>query len=526
MKKLTLLPLFLVAVAFLTAGAEVPQLMNFQGILTDPAGVPLANDTNSVLFTIYDAPAGGSSKWSETQSVATDAQGRFNISLGAVSPIDDTVFKQMDRYLGIKIGADAEMSPRTQIVSVGFTQRISTLDGSASGGTITGTGSGTGIWIKDVTYALRDSTSSYGVWSVSSGISGVVGEGESRGIWGYCSPVSGEGTGVYGNVVASALSSTDKGVYGTSDNFGVYGDGDDVGTYGTGGSIGVQGEATANTSYGGNFNGELYGVFGQGIATAGIGAFGVYGSSSSVLAGDAGVYGSSDEYAVYGNTSSGAGDWGLYTPDDIFVGGACTGCLSSFAARNGSNTPLEAGTPVTIMGAESPLISGSQPVMVVRPAQAGDEVVGIVLKAAKIVEIPVHSASPMVARSKSPVERLSPEEYTSTDQNLPTATGTLPQTARLDEASFPKEKSLRYSAGAAQPGSLLVIVTHGPTYVKVDGSVSAGNLLVAGSRAGIAQVAEPILVVGINVAPAGVIGKVLGQPDATTGLVPVLVTLK
>jgi hypothetical protein len=286
----------------------------------------------------------------------------------------------------------------------------------------------------------------------------------------------------------------------------VYGDGDDVGVYGTGDISGVQGEATANTSSGGSFSGELYGVLGQGLATAGIGT--------------------SDEYGVYGVTSNGAGDWGLYTPDDIFVGGACTGCLSSFAARNGSDTPLEAGTPVTIMSAESPLISGSQPVMVVRPAQAGDEVVGVVLKAARIVEIPVHSVPRMIAQSKSPVEKLSPEKFASIDQNPPTATEVFPQVARPDEAGFPKEKSLRYSAGAAQPGELLVIVTHGPTYVKVNGTVSAGDLLVAGLSVGTAQIAEPTLIAGVRVPPAGVIGKALGQPDPKTGLAPVLVTLK
>ena len=526
MKPYFILLWLLLAASTVTVRADVPQLINFQGILTDPAGIPLVSDTNSVDFNIWDAAAAGNSKWAETQSVITDGQGRFSVLLGSITPIEDTIFIQPDRWLGVKVGADPELSPRTQIVSVGFAQRISTLDGSASGGTIRGTGSGVGIWLKNLTYALRDSTTSYGVWSVSSGISGVVGEGESRGVWGFCTPVSGEGAGVFGNVPASALSSSDKGVHGVSDNFGVYGDGDDVGVYGTGDIIGVQGEATANTSYGGSFSGELSGVVGQGIATAGIGAYGVRGASSSVLAGDRGVFGSSDEIGVYGSTSNGAGDWGLYTPNDIFVGGACTGCLSSFAARNGSDTPLEAGTPVAIIGAESPLISGSQPVMVVRPAQAGEEVVGIVLKAARIVEIPVHSVPHMVAQSKSPVEQLSPEKFASTDQNLPMATEVSPEVVRPDEAGFPKEKTLRYSAGAAQPGELLVIVTHGPTYVKVNGSVSAGSLLVVGSRVGMAQVAEPTLVAGIKVLPAGVIGKVLGQPDPTSGLVPVLVTLK
>ena len=59
------------ALGALTAVAAVPQLINFQGILRDGSGNPVANGSYSVVFTIHDAPTGGSSLWSETQSAAT-----------------------------------------------------------------------------------------------------------------------------------------------------------------------------------------------------------------------------------------------------------------------------------------------------------------------------------------------------------------------------------------------------------------------------------------------------------------------
>src|SRR3989304_808132 len=111
-------------------------MINFQGIL-DSAGNPLANKTVSVEFKIYAVPAGGTAYWSETQSVTTNAGGVFNVLLGFSNPIPDSAFKDTLRWLGIKVGTDAEMSPRQQIVSNAYGYRVATGDG-ATGGTITG----------------------------------------------------------------------------------------------------------------------------------------------------------------------------------------------------------------------------------------------------------------------------------------------------------------------------------------------------------------------------------------------------
>jgi len=100
--------------------ADIPKRINFQGILTDAGGNPLGDSNVSVLFTIYDSPGGVTSKWSETQSFTTDSAGQFSIILGTITPIADTVFTGAGRYLGIKVGSDAEMSPRQQLVSLPY----------------------------------------------------------------------------------------------------------------------------------------------------------------------------------------------------------------------------------------------------------------------------------------------------------------------------------------------------------------------------------------------------------------------
>ncbi len=98
--------------------AAAPAYINYQGRLIDSNGNPLTG-TYSVAFTIYDAASGGNTLWSETQSVTPD-NGIFNVKLGASTPLTPDVFSADNRYLGVKVGTDAEMSPRTQLLSVPY----------------------------------------------------------------------------------------------------------------------------------------------------------------------------------------------------------------------------------------------------------------------------------------------------------------------------------------------------------------------------------------------------------------------
>lgn len=128
-------------IALLTAApaaiAEVPQMMNYQGVLQDADGNPIRNETRAVVFAIYDDPDAGAVKWTETDTISTDNSGAFNILLGSNSPIADSVFTDENRWLGIQVNAGPELTPRTRLVSVAYSQRVSTVDG-ASGGTISG----------------------------------------------------------------------------------------------------------------------------------------------------------------------------------------------------------------------------------------------------------------------------------------------------------------------------------------------------------------------------------------------------
>jgi hypothetical protein len=116
--------------------AAVPTAINYQGRLANAGGTVVPDGSYSIVFTIYDAASGGTSKWTETQSVTTSG-GLFAVLLGSITPVTDTVFNGAERYLGVKVGADPELTPRKRLLSVPYADRVSTVNGS-TGGAISG----------------------------------------------------------------------------------------------------------------------------------------------------------------------------------------------------------------------------------------------------------------------------------------------------------------------------------------------------------------------------------------------------
>ncbi|MGC2425290.1 MAG: hypothetical protein WA666_13170, partial [Nitrospirota bacterium] len=130
MKKYVVLSLLICAIlAFSLSAFAVPQLINYQGKLTDSAGTPITG-TKSVSFSIYNTSTGGTSLWSETQTVNL-TNGIFNATLGSVNPIPPSVFLSDDSYLGITVDADSEMTPRQRITSDGYSYKSGTADAAS-----------------------------------------------------------------------------------------------------------------------------------------------------------------------------------------------------------------------------------------------------------------------------------------------------------------------------------------------------------------------------------------------------------
>jgi hypothetical protein len=108
--------------AFSVPAFGVPQVLQYQGRLTDTAGEPLV-DPVDVTFSIYDAAKGGAPLWSQQFTSLAPDNGRFSVLLGGTaSPFTTALIDRLKRgadlHLGIRVGTDAEMSPRQAIASV------------------------------------------------------------------------------------------------------------------------------------------------------------------------------------------------------------------------------------------------------------------------------------------------------------------------------------------------------------------------------------------------------------------------
>jgi hypothetical protein len=103
----------------------VPQLINYQGKLTNSSGTPVPDGNHDVEFKIYDVASGGSALWTETWNSSTSQVvtkgGIFTAMLGTHQTLPLTFFSDHQvTYLGITVGADSEMTPRQKITSVGY----------------------------------------------------------------------------------------------------------------------------------------------------------------------------------------------------------------------------------------------------------------------------------------------------------------------------------------------------------------------------------------------------------------------
>ncbi len=128
MKKIVLLFVALLMLLYLSAYAPTapfPKMINYQGMLTTLGGSPVPNGDYSIRFRIYTASVGGTTLWDKTKSVSVQ-NGLFNVKLGESTPIN-LPFNAL-YWLGIKVGGDAELSPRTQLTAVGYAYRALVAD--------------------------------------------------------------------------------------------------------------------------------------------------------------------------------------------------------------------------------------------------------------------------------------------------------------------------------------------------------------------------------------------------------------
>jgi hypothetical protein len=121
--------------------ADIPRLINYQGMLTDDLGVPLTGPHN-LTFRIYDDTTDGNLEWSETQSGVQVEQGLFNVILGQVTQLN----LSFDEQYWLEVQVDSDIMPRIKFTSVGYAYRALVADSAKVAGSSSGGGGG---WVDD-----------------------------------------------------------------------------------------------------------------------------------------------------------------------------------------------------------------------------------------------------------------------------------------------------------------------------------------------------------------------------------------
>lgn len=114
--------LFLITMLPLAGNADVPNLINYQGMLTDGEGAPVTDFALPMTFRIYNVVTGGTPLWEENQDVNIQ-DGIYNVLLGSgsttIGSFDPALFSAAGRWLEVVVNGEA-LEPRQQVTSVAF----------------------------------------------------------------------------------------------------------------------------------------------------------------------------------------------------------------------------------------------------------------------------------------------------------------------------------------------------------------------------------------------------------------------
>ncbi|UCF81496.1 MAG: hypothetical protein JSV08_03545 [Acidobacteriota bacterium] len=347
------------AVTLAFAQATPPDLVNFQGVLRDSSDAPLDGPFDMV-FRFFDDPAVGSELLVDSHLAAgsgavTVTGGLFNVALGSgtvtgvYTSLTDMFRDYSAVYVEVQVGADPAMTPRIQVVSAAYALNTDHLDGldstdfAALGHTHVLTAGATDV---TATAAEVNRLSGVGPTVTAANLTGLT-DGSNADALHAHSGGGGDadtldtldslqflrsdvddtaagnitfnlsvGAGGASPVTNWRINST----YGASAASGygaVRGEGINGPTYGY---LGVQGATDFDGVLTADWGGREIGVAGVSTGGSSTDNYGVLGHSNYT-----GVKGEADgagtNYGVYGTALGGTENWGLFTPNDAYVGG-------------------------------------------------------------------------------------------------------------------------------------------------------------------------------------------------------------
>ena len=113
----------------------VVPLLSYQGRLVDPAtGAPKVDGTYEMSFRLYTVATNGTALWTGTRDIPV-SNGVFSVLLGEITALNPAHFSGQEMWLAIKVGADAEATPRQHLAHVAyalFAENAALLNGQAA----------------------------------------------------------------------------------------------------------------------------------------------------------------------------------------------------------------------------------------------------------------------------------------------------------------------------------------------------------------------------------------------------------
>ncbi len=109
-------------------GIALSSQLTYQGRIVNPStGAP---QTGSLAFSfrLYNVESGGVALWTENKDVVVTTNGLFSTVLGDTTPIPASIFTGQPLWLGIKVNADPEATPRQRLSPVAYAMYADNAD--------------------------------------------------------------------------------------------------------------------------------------------------------------------------------------------------------------------------------------------------------------------------------------------------------------------------------------------------------------------------------------------------------------
>jgi microcystin-dependent protein len=123
MKKLLITGLLFIA-SYGYTYSQVPTTLSYQGLLTDANGAPVTDASYDITFSFYTAPSGGTAAFTRGAISVQTFKGLFTVILGNGQGNNNAALPytlgSTQYYVGIKNGAQAELTPRATLTAVPY----------------------------------------------------------------------------------------------------------------------------------------------------------------------------------------------------------------------------------------------------------------------------------------------------------------------------------------------------------------------------------------------------------------------